>query len=221
MDFYDTLDQVVALLQQRGRVTYRTLKREFQLNDEGIDDLKDERLFSYPEISEVDERGQQEEGISHMRYGIAAFHAAGAEIERPYMLALLGEVYAKMGEQEQGRKAPAEARAIVDKTGERCWEAELAWLEGELTLLSTRPSQELSFPEAESSFHKALEVARRQEAKSLELRAATSLARLWQSRGKQAEARDLLAPVYDWFTEGFDTKDLQEAKALLQKLKGE
>jgi len=134
------------------------------------------------------------------------------------MLALLGEVYAKMGEQEQGRNALAEARAIVDKTGERYWEAELHRLEGELTLQFTLPSLEPSFPEAESSFHKALEVARRQKAKSLELRAATSLARLWQQQGKKAEAHQLLAPVYHWFTEGFDTKDLQEAKALLDEL---
>jgi adenylate cyclase len=164
------------------------------------------------------ERGQQEEGISLMRHGMDAFHAAGVELERPYMLALLGEVYAKMGEQEQGRNVLAEARAIVDKTGERCWEAELHRLEGELTLLCTRPSQELSFPEAESSFHKALEVARRQEAKSLELRAATSLARLWQSQGKIIEACDLLSPVYSWFTEGFDTADLKDAKAVLATL---
>src|SRR5262249_3876140 len=142
------------------------------------------------------EQGQQEEGISLMRHGMAAFRAAGAELERQYWLALLGEVYAKMGQQEKGRNALAEARAIVDKTGEHWWEAELHRLEGELTLLCTRPSQELSFLEAESSFHKALEVARRQEAKSLELRAATSLARLWQQQGKKAEAHQLLAPVY-------------------------
>ena len=137
------------------------------------------------------EQGQQEEGISLMHHGIAAFRAAGAELERQYWLALLGEVYAKMGQHEQGRKALAEARAIVDKTGERFWEAELHRLEGELTLQCTLPSPELSFAEAESSFHKALEVARRQEAKSLELRAATSLARLWQQQGKKAEAHQI------------------------------
>ena len=106
-----------------------------------------------------------------------------------------------MGQQEQRRHALAEARAIVDKTGERFWEAELHRLEGELTLQCTGPSLELSFPAAESSFHKALEVARRQEAKSLELRAASSLARLGQQQGKKAEAHQLLAPVYHWFTD--------------------
>jgi predicted ATPase len=123
-----------------------------------------------------------------------------------------------MGEQEKGRQALAEARALVDKTGERFWEAELHRLEGELTLQCTRPSLERSFPEAEASFRKALEVARRQEAKSLELRAAISLARLWQQQDKRAEARQLLAEIYNWFTEGFDTTDLQEAKALLEEM---
>src|SRR5262249_1376960 len=164
------------------------------------------------------EQGQQEEGLALMRHGIAAFRAAGAELNRPPRLALLAEVYGKVGQQEQGRNALAEARAIVDKTGERWWEAELHRLEGEMTLQFPPPSLERSFPGAEASFHKALEVARRQEAKSLELRAATSLARLWQQQGKKAEAHQLLAPVYHWFTEGFDTKDLQEAKALLEEL---
>src|SRR5262249_36765912 len=164
------------------------------------------------------EQGQQEEGISHMRHGIAAFRAAGAELQRQYWLALLAEAYVKMGQPEKGGHALAEARAEADKTGEGWWEADLQRLEGELTLLCTRPSQEPSFPEAEASFHKALEVARRQQAKSLELRAATSLARLWRQQGKKDEARQMLAEIYGWFTEGFDTKDLQEAKALLEAL---
>jgi predicted ATPase len=142
------------------------------------------------------EQGQQEEGISHMRHGMAAFRAAGAEIERQYWLALLVEVYVKMGQHEEACHALAKARAIVDKTGERWWEAELYRLEGELTLQCPLPSRERSFLEAETAFHKALEVARRQEAKSLELRAATSLARLWQQQGKKAAAHQLLAPVY-------------------------
>jgi len=109
----------------------------------------------------------------------------------------------------------AEALAVVDKTGEeRYWEAELHRLKGELLLvLSTDKTTE-----AEACFHQALNIARHQEAKSLELRAATSLSRLWQQQGKQAEARELLAPIYGWFTEGFDTADLQEARALLEEL---
>ena len=101
----------------------------------------------------------------------------------------------------------------MDRTGERCDEAELHRLKGELTLQSQDQQ-----PEAESCFQKALEVARSQQAKSWELRAAMGLARLWQGQGKGAEAQNLLAPVYDWFTEGFDTADLKEAKALLNQL---
>ena len=122
----------------------------------------------------------------------------------------------------------AEALAVVDKTGERIYEAELYRLKGELTLSSPsvqgspvqslKVDPELRRREAEACFHKAIEIARRQQAKSLELRAATSLARLWQQQGKKAEAHKLLSEIYDWFTEGFDTKDLQEAKALLESL---
>ena len=176
------------------------------------------------------ERGQQEEGISLMRYGMAAYRAAGAELLRQYWLALLAEVYAKMGEQEQGRKALAEARVIVDKTGECWWEAELHRLEGELTLHQLKMNNaKLTIPEtshhaantpaeAEGYFLKAIEIAQKQQAKSLELRASMSLARLWQSQGRKAEAHKMLSEVYNWFTEGFDTKDLQEAKALLDAL---
>jgi predicted ATPase len=107
----------------------------------------------------------------------------------------------------------------VEKTGERWYEAELYRLKGTLTLQSKvqspRPKVE---EEAEECFWKAIEVARQQQAKSWELRAAMSLSQLWQSQGKKAEARKLLAEIYGWFTEGFDTKDLQEAKALLEEL---
>ena len=110
----------------------------------------------------------------------------------------------------------------MEKTGERYYEAELHRQRGELLLLraaKSHPTQgSLEQAEAEACFQHALDVARQQQAKSLELRAAMSLARLWQRQGKQAEARELLAPIYGWFTEGFDTADLQEAKALLQDL---
>ena len=103
---------------------------------------------------------------------------------------------------------------LVERTEERFYEAELHRLQGEL-LLQQSPDQQ---SDAEASFHKALDVSRRQEAKSLELRAAMSLARLWQHQGKKQEAHELLAPIYDWFTEGFDTQDLKDAKALLTDL---
>jgi predicted ATPase len=112
---------------------------------------------------------------------------------------------------EEGLSAVAEALDGVQQTGERYYEAELYRLKGELTL------QRLSVtnPHAEACFQQAFEIARKQSAKSLELRAAMSLARLWQQQSKKAEARQLLAEIYSWFTKGFDTKDLQEAKALL------
>ena len=103
---------------------------------------------------------------------------------------------------------------LVEDTGERFWEAELYRLKGELLLRHTIPNEH----QAAACFQQALDVARHQQAKSLELRAAMSLSRLWQQQGKRAEARELLAPIYGWFTEGFDTADLQEAKALLEEL---
>jgi predicted ATPase len=151
---------------------------------------------------------------------------------RQYLLALLAEVYVKMGQREKGRHALAEARAIVDKTGERWWEADLHRLEGELTLHQLKmKNAKLTIPEtshhaantpaeaeAEGYFRKAIEIAQKQQAKSLELRASVSLARLWQSQGRKAEAHRMLSEVYNWFTEGFDTKDLLEAKVLLVEL---
>ena len=112
---------------------------------------------------------------------------------------------------------PTEALPLVDTTGERWYEAGLYRLKGELLLQQHSDNQ----AEAEASFHHALAIARNQQAKSFELRTATSLAHLWQQQGKRIEARELLAPVYGWFTEGFDTADLQEAKALLAALEGE
>jgi predicted ATPase len=158
-------------------------------------------------------QGQGEEGIAQMGQGLAAWRATGAEIGRTYYLALLAEAYGKVGQAEEGLSALAEALALVDQSGERWWEAELYRLKGELLLARSTENQ----TEAEACFHQALDVARHQQAKSLELRAAMSLSRLWQQQGKQAEARALLAPIYGWFTEGFDTADLQEAKVLLDE----
>jgi class 3 adenylate cyclase len=177
------------------------------------------------------EQGQGEEGITQMRQGLAAFRATGAEM-RTYFLAPLAEACANVGQAEEGLSVLAEALATGNKTGERIYEAELYRLKGELTLQqsitqrleSSVPSTQRSAPstpaeaEAEACFLKAIEIARRQQAKSLELRAVMSLSRLWQHQGKKDEAHRMLAEIYGWFTEGFDTKDLQEAKALLQEL---
>jgi len=159
-------------------------------------------------------QGQWEEGIEQMQQGLIAFRGTGAEQVRPYGLGLLAETYKDAGQPEEGLAVLAEALAVIQRTGERIYEAELYRLQGELRLRIARDNP----AEAETSFRQALDIARQQQAKSLELRAAMSLARLWQQQGKRQEAHDLLAPVYGWFTEGFDTADLQEAKALLDAL---
>jgi predicted ATPase len=164
------------------------------------------------------EQGEEEAGIAQMRQGLSSYQAMGSELFRPYFLALLAMVYGKVGQAEHGLTALAEALAIVERTGERWWEAELYRVRGEVFLQQAAGRGQQAEEEAETCFQQALDVARRQEAKSLELRAAMSLARLWQQQGKRVAARELLAPVYGWFTEGFDTADLQEAKALLAAL---
>jgi class 3 adenylate cyclase/predicted ATPase len=159
-------------------------------------------------------QGQGEEGLDQVRQGLAAWRATGAALAVPYMCTLLADVCTHLGHTAEGFQALAEAHTLVEQHDERWWEAEIARLQGVLLLRQpgTPPA------EAEAWLQRALEVARRQEAKSLELRAAMSLSHLWQQQGKRDEARELLAPVYGWFTEGFDTADLQEAKALLEEL---
>ena len=159
-------------------------------------------------------QGQGEEGLTQIRQGIAAWRATGAAGTVPYLCTLLAEVSAHLGRPEDGLQALAEAHAMVEQHEERWWEAEICRLRGVLLLRQPGTPQ----AEAETWLQRALDVARRQEAKSLELRAAMSLARLWQQQGKRAEARTLLTPIYAWFTEGFDTADLQEAKTLLEEL---
>jgi predicted ATPase len=172
-----------------------------------------------------DRQGQGEEGLTLIRQGIAALQAVGEEVGRSYCLALLAEVYGKEGQAKEGLAVLEEALALVHRTGGRYCEAELYRLKGQLTLkqFGVR-SSEFGVPnpqaeaEAEACFHKAIEIARRQQAKAWELRAAMSLARLWQLQGKKEEARQVLAEIYGWFTEGFDTADLQDAQALLREL---
>jgi class 3 adenylate cyclase/predicted ATPase len=159
-------------------------------------------------------QGQGEAGLAQVRQGIAAWRATGAALYIPYFCTLLADVADRLGHTEDGLQALAEAHTLVEQHEERHWEAEIARLRGVLLLRQPGTPQ----AEAEACFQRALDVARRQEAKSLELRAAMSLSRLWQQHGKRAEAYELLAPIYGWFTEGFDTADLQEAKALLQEL---
>jgi class 3 adenylate cyclase/predicted ATPase len=162
------------------------------------------------------QQGQAEEGIEQLHQGLRAHRATEAEIGRPHWLALLAEVHETLGELEAGLAVLTEALTLADATGERWYEPELYRLKGALLVQQHADHQ----ADAESCFQHALAIARHQQAKSFELRTATSLARLWQQQGKRQEAHDLLAPVYNWFTEGFDTADLQEAKALLKDLEG-
>jgi TOMM system kinase/cyclase fusion protein len=159
-------------------------------------------------------RGQGEEGIAQMRQGLTAWHASGHELERPYFLAMLAGASGNVGHAEAGLALLREALTLMAHTEERWDEAELYRLKGELLLQQATENQ----GEAEACFRQAISIAQSQSAKAWELRAATSLARLWQQQGKRQAAHDLLAPVYHWFTEGFDTADLKDAKALLHKL---
>jgi predicted ATPase len=158
-----------------------------------------------------------------MHQAISAWQATGAVLFQPYLFALLAEAYGHMEQPEAGLPVLAEALALVDKTGERWCEAELYRLTGELLLAQDGKRHRVQgtgpqWKAAETCFHQALDIARCQQAKSLELRTALSLSRLWQQQGKQGQVRELLAPIYGWFTEGFDTADLQETKALLEEL---
>jgi predicted ATPase len=159
-------------------------------------------------------QGQAAAGMAQVRQGITAWRAAGGAVLVPYFCTVLAEVCDHLGHTADALQALAEAHTLVEQHEERYWEAEIYRLRGVLLLRQTGTSP----AEAETWLRRALDVARRQEAKSLELRAAMSLARLWQRQGKRGDARELLAPIYDWFTEGFDTADLQEAKTLLDTL---
>jgi predicted ATPase len=170
------------------------------------------------------EQGQVKEGIGQLQCGIAAWQVTGAAVSLPAWLAQLAEAYRHARRVEEGLAALTRALETVQQTGEAWWEAELCRLKGELTLqqlsvISYQPPIPDSYPqgEAEACFLKAIQIARRQQAKSLELRAVMSLSRLWQ-KGKRKEAHQILYEIYGWFTEGFDTKDLQEAKTLLDEL---
>jgi predicted ATPase len=188
------------------------------------------------------EQGQGEAGIAEMRQGLADWRATGAAICWPCFLGLLAEAHGKVGQPEEGLGVLAEALEASRTSGEVWYDAELYRLKGQLTLQSkpvedkskvsrgqVKGKSEITNPqplapgtqaeaEAEAYFLKAIEIARQQSAKSLELRSAVSLSRLWQSQGKITEARALLSEIYGWFTEGFDTADLQEAKVLLEEL---
>jgi predicted ATPase len=156
--------------------------------------------------------GQAQEGLKLLTRGLSMIRAAGAGITMSAVLMQLAEAHAKLGRPEDSINYLAKAAQLIEATDERFAEAELHRLQGDL--LSVAGDQ----ASAERSYHQALAIAKRQSAKLWELRAATSLARLWRDQGKCTEARDLLAPIYGWFTEGFGTSVLQDAKAMLDQL---
>jgi predicted ATPase len=155
--------------------------------------------------------GELEQGIASMEEGLALF-LAGRRVTRPYMLAILASAKADLGKPGEGLELLEDALASTEVSGERWWQAELHRVRGRLLVAGGQHD------EGEACFRRAIEVSSGQRARVLELRAATSLARLWSDQGRNAEARDLLAPIYGWFTEGFDTLDLKEAKILLDAL---
>jgi predicted ATPase len=158
--------------------------------------------------------GQGAASVAQMQQAVTTYRKRHA-LYQVWFLALLAEVYGQHGQSATALEQLDEAFALAaHNTFDSCWEPELHRLKGALLLTQPPPNH----AEAETSFLAALDMARRQQAKSWELRAATSLARLWQQQGKRQAAHDLLAPVYDWFTEGFDTADLQEARALLESM---
>jgi predicted ATPase len=162
----------------------------------------------------LSEQGEYEEGIPLIKQGIEKLCQMGVLLFWPEVLKLLLDAYRFAKEFAQGLVVVTETLAFVAETGEHYWSAEFHRLKGELLL-----AQGASVKECEQSFQQALIIARQQEAKSLQLRAATNLAQLWQTQGREAEAHTLLAEIYGWFTEGFDTPDLQAAQLLLAELK--
>jgi predicted ATPase len=165
------------------------------------------------------EHGVLEEGIAQIRQGVDIWRSMGGELSLPYYLARLAEAYGQGGQATDGLQVIAEALALVQKNAERYYEAELYRLRGELLLVLARAERQgysAGMAEAEMCFQQALEVAQHQHAKSLELRASLSLGRLWDTQGRPGDARQLLREIYSWFTEGFDTPDLQAAQLLLQ-----
>ena len=161
-------------------------------------------------------QGQSEAGLAQLHQGLAAVLATGQTLARPLYLFLLAEATRYAGQIEEGLRLLAEVLTVVEASGLGDLHAEVYRLQGELLLCQAIPNA----VQAEVCFQQALAIARRQQAKSWELRAAVCLSRLWQRQGRRVAARQLMAEVYDWFTEGFDTVELQEARMLLDELGG-
>ena len=157
--------------------------------------------------------GKASDAVRAITSGMTSLRSTGATLYEPWHLSHLAMAYAELGQPDDARRCIDDAIDKVERSMEKCWEAEMHRIAGEIALKSPAPDTQ----KAEKHFEHALSVARQQQMKSIELRAAMSLARLWRDQGKPQQARELLAPVYGWFTEGFDTRDLKEAKALLEE----
>jgi predicted ATPase len=158
--------------------------------------------------------GKASSAIQTFTSGIAALQSTGSAVWMPMYLPYLATAYAKLHQFDEAWCSISEAMTAMENTKEILWQAEVHRTAGEIALMASEPDP----TQAEAYFKHALDIARQQQAKSWELRAAMSMARLWRDQGKRVEDRELLAPVYGWFTEGFDTLDLKEAKALLEEL---
>jgi predicted ATPase len=158
--------------------------------------------------------GKPSDAVGILAPTIPAQRSIGVRLFFPVWLSLLARAYGELGQFDDAWSYIGEATTAVNRTKETWYEAEVHRIAGEIALMSPQPDA----AKAEACFERALSVARAQQAKSWELRAAMSMARLWREQGKQDEARELLAPVYGWFTEGFDTLDLKQAKALLDEM---
>jgi predicted ATPase len=206
-----------------AHVTY-ALCRDFATKNTLVDELitlADEKGSSFWKTAgEVHQgcilalTGRASDAIKMLTSGLIAFRSTGTTASRPFYLSYLAHAYTESGQFDDARRCIDEAMTAAETTKERWYEAEINRIAGDIALRSS----EADATKAEEYFERALAVARQQQAKSWELRAAMSMARLWRDQGKRDEARDLLAPVYGWFTEGFDTLDLKEAKALLEQL---
>jgi predicted ATPase len=159
--------------------------------------------------------GRVSEAAQTLNSGIAAWRSTGASLFTPTQLSWLAAAHAELGQFDDAWRCLSEATTAIEASKENWYEAEVNRIAGEIALKSPEPDT----TKAKAYFERSLAVARAQQAKSWELRAAMSLARLWRDLGKRQQARDLLAPIYDWFTEGFDTLDLKEAKTLLDELR--
>ena len=158
--------------------------------------------------------GEASDAVQMITSGLAACRSTGASAFAPFFLPCLARAYADLGQFDDAWRCIGDAMLAIETTKERWFESEANRIAGEIALLSSEPEK----ANAAAYFERALTVARQQQAKSWELRAAMSMARLWRDQGKRQQARELLAPVYGWFTEGFDTRDLKEAKTLLEEL---